>query len=154
MLGCLKRNPRSSALLTGYRAFFGKSNTNIASFRSCPRTRDRSLPTGSEYEENHEFYRYSSGRWLWNEEQQHQDRYRRFNIAALQRVAAESVGAESCIQIEKLAEGSYNKVFKLTMNDGRIVTARIPNPNAGPAGLATASEAATLEFVSSNEFFA
>jgi hypothetical protein len=48
----------------------------------------------------------------------------------------------------KLAEGGYNKVFRLSMNDGKIVIARIPNPNAGPAFFTTASEVATMEFVS------
>jgi hypothetical protein len=36
----------------------------------------------------------------------------------------------------------------LTMGDGREVVAKIPNPNAGPAGLTVASEVATMDFVS------
>jgi hypothetical protein len=48
----------------------------------------------------------------------------------------------------KLAEGGYNKVFRLDMNDGKSVLARIPNPNAGPSFYTTASEVATMEFVS------
>lgn len=34
------------------------------------------------------------------------------------------------------------------MDNGAQVVAKIPNPNAGPDFLTTASEAATLEFVS------
>jgi hypothetical protein len=33
------------------------------------------------------------------------------------------------------------------MNDGKVVIARLPNPNAGPPFYATASEVATMEFV-------
>lgn len=31
----------------------------------------------------------------------------------------------------KLAEGGYNKVFRLVMDDGKSVLARIPNPHVG-----------------------
>ncbi|KAJ5551863.1 hypothetical protein N7461_006561 [Penicillium sp. DV-2018c] len=74
--------------------------------------------------EHEHFFRYTSGRWLWDEEQQLRD---------------------SCISITKLGEGGYNKVFRLIMNDGKTVLARIPNPNAGPAFYSTASEVATME---------
>ena len=68
-------------------------------------------------------------------------------------MAAKSVDSRLCIRMEKLAEGAYNKVFKLTMDDEKTVVARIPNPNAGPAGLTTASEAATLDFVNPHAFY-
>jgi hypothetical protein len=51
--------------------------------------------------------------------------------------------------MEKLGERSYNKTFRLVMANGKVIVARIPNPNAGPASLTTASEAATMDFVSS-----
>ena len=60
------------------------------------------------------FFRYTSGRWLWNEEQQLKDRYKAFNIAELQSLAAKAVGSDRCISMTKLAEGGYNKVFRLT----------------------------------------
>ena len=101
-------------------------------------------------EPTHEdFFRYTSGRWLWNEEQQLRGRYRVFHPVALQRVAAESTGSNRCcLSMQKLAEGGYNKVFRLVMDDGKAVIARIPNPNAGPRFYTTASEVATMEFVS------
>ncbi|KAJ9196650.1 hypothetical protein DTO164E3_6180 [Paecilomyces variotii] len=46
----------------------------------------------------------------------------------------------------KLAEGGYNKIFRLIMDDGKVAIARIPNPNAGPKFYTTASEVATMEF--------
>lgn len=94
-----------------------------------------------------DFFGYTSGRWLWDEEQQLHDRYRHFNVPALQRAAANNVGASSCVDMRKLAEGSFNKVFRLVMDDGRVVIARVPNPNAGPQRLTTASEVATMDMV-------
>lgn len=95
------------------------------------------------------FFRYTSGRWLWDEEQQLRDRYKAFNVAELQIVAAQAIGSGNCVSMMKLAEGGYNKVFRLLMDDGKQVLARIPNPNAGPPFYTTASEVATMQFVSS-----
>lgn len=47
----------------------------------------------------------------------------------------------------KISEGQYNKVFQLTMDDGREVIAKLPNPNAGRPYFTTASEVATMDFV-------
>lgn len=94
-----------------------------------------------------DFFRYTSGRWLWNEEEQLADRYKAFNVPELQRVAAESVGANMCVGMTKLGEGNYNKVFRLIMDNGLTTIARIPNPNAGPPGYTTASEVATMDLV-------
>lgn len=46
-----------------------------------------------------------------------------------------------------MTEGGFNKVFLLTMDDGSEVVARIPTPIAGPRGLTTASEVATMRFL-------
>lgn len=93
---------------------------------------------------------YTSGRWLWDEEQQLQDRYKAFDVSQLQALAAQAVGSDGCVSISKLAEGGFNKVLRLLMNDGKTVLARIPKPNAGPPFYTTASEVATMEFVSSS----
>lgn len=94
-----------------------------------------------------EFFQYTSGRWLWDEEKQLQDRFTPFNVAELQNVAAKSIGATKCVAMIKLAEGSFNKTFRLTMDDGSTVIARVPHPIAGPAYYTTASEVATMDFV-------
>jgi hypothetical protein len=47
----------------------------------------------------------------------------------------------------KLAEGSFNKVFLLTMDTGKQIIARIPHPNAGPPHYTTASEVATMHYL-------
>lgn len=95
-----------------------------------------------------DFSRYTSGRWLWNEKQQLQERYREFNILELQKVAIQASSSERCLSMAKIGEGSYNKSFKLIMDTGKTVIARIPNPNAGPTILTTASEVATMDLVS------
>jgi hypothetical protein len=47
----------------------------------------------------------------------------------------------------ELAEGGLNNVFKLVMDNERVVIARIPNPNVRRVAIVTASEVATMEFV-------
>ncbi|RAH45621.1 phosphotransferase family protein [Aspergillus brunneoviolaceus CBS 621.78] len=74
-----------------------------------------------------DLFRYTSGRWLWDEEQQ-------------------LVGADICTVITKLAEGSFNKTFRLEMGNGSSVIARIPHSTAGPRYYTIASEVATMEF--------
>lgn len=48
----------------------------------------------------------------------------------------------------KFREGEHNKVFLLVLDNGAEVVAKIPNPNAGPPHYTTASEVATMDFVS------
>ncbi|PLN86156.1 kinase-like domain-containing protein [Aspergillus taichungensis] len=96
-----------------------------------------------------DLFQYTSGRWLWDEEQQLRDRFSPFNVPELQKVAAGSVGANDCIEITKLAEGSFNKSFRLRMDNGKHAIARIPHPIAGPQYYTTASEVATMEFARS-----
>ncbi|TFK50483.1 phosphotransferase family protein [Heliocybe sulcata] len=47
----------------------------------------------------------------------------------------------------KLAEGSYNRVFLISLDNSREIIARIKTPHAGPSHLVTASEVATMQFV-------
>jgi hypothetical protein len=75
-------------------------------------------------------------------------RYVRFNMNELAQVAAQSIGAGSCTSVRKFPDGMYNKSFTLTMDDGQEVVAKVPNPNAGLAHYSTASEVATMDFVS------
>lgn len=100
--------------------------------------------------EHESFFRYEGCRWLWNEEEQLRKRYRSFNVEALKQAAANAVGAKSCTSMVKAGEGNSSKAFRMTMDDGRAVIAKVPNPNAGPAGRTTASEVATMELVSGN----
>jgi hypothetical protein len=94
-----------------------------------------------------QLYRYTSGRWLWNEKDQFARRYVKFDLTGLLEVSAKAVGARRCVQIEKLPEGNFNKVFLLTMDNGKYLIAKIPNPNAGRPHYTTASEVATMDYV-------
>ncbi|KAM5470689.1 Phosphotransferase enzyme [Microsporum audouinii] len=107
----------------------------------------QSLPISTRSLAEHDkFFRYTSGRWVWDEEKQLKDRFAPFNVMELQRIAAGSIGANKCISMMKLAEGSYNKTFYLIMDNGSTVIARIPHPIAGPKYYTTASEVATMDF--------
>ncbi|KAM5489203.1 hypothetical protein MaudMau93_003700 [Microsporum audouinii] len=60
--------------------------------------------------------------------------------------AARSVDAARCINIQRCPDGLYNKAFILTMDNGKEIVAKIPNPNAGAPYYTTASEVATMDF--------
>ncbi|KAF7173882.1 hypothetical protein CNMCM5623_006128 [Aspergillus felis] len=107
----------------------------------------RTLPTNlAQPKANNPFFHYTSGRWLYNEQHQLERRFVKFNVPALQQVAGQVSGTR-CIQMTKLPEGMYNKVFSLKMENGEEVLARIPNPNAGHPQYCVASEFATLDFL-------
>ncbi|KAI1907660.1 hypothetical protein LOZ61_005992 [Ophidiomyces ophidiicola] len=91
--------------------------------------------------------RFTSGRWLWGEQRQLAARFVEFDLKKLLELAAAATGSQSCVQVIKISEGQYNKVFLLTMNDGREVIAKLPNPNAGRPHFTTASEVATMDFL-------
>jgi hypothetical protein len=91
-------------------------------------------------------FSYTSGRWLWNEKQQLDDRYRRFDVSNLRQVACQAAGSAGCVSLEKVGEGNYNKAYRLVLQDGQNIIAKIPHPNAGPSAYTTASEVATMDF--------
>ncbi|MCJ1334838.1 hypothetical protein MMC09_000103 [Bachmanniomyces sp. S44760] len=64
----------------------------------------------------------------------------------LAQIAASTVESGCCVAIEKYPDGQYTKAFLMTMDDGKQVVAKVPNPNAGHSHLTTASEVATMEF--------
>ena len=76
-----------------------------------------------------------------------EQRYVKFDVACLQKIAAKSVGRQQCVSIKKLAEGGFNRVFLLRMDDGFEVIAKIPYPIAIPPHYLTASEVATMQFL-------
>lgn len=56
-------------------------------------------------------------------------------------IVADSVGAAQCISTKKYPDGMFNKAFLMTMEDGREVVAKVPNPDAGIPHFTAASEA-------------
>lgn len=105
-----------------------------------------SIATSHKAESTDPLFNYTSGRWFWNERAQLAARFRRFNVEHLRKIACLTVGSTECISLEKIGEGNYNKAYRLVMNDGQRVIAKIPHPNAGPAQYTTASEVATMDF--------
>ncbi|KAH0834678.1 hypothetical protein J3R83DRAFT_10202 [Lanmaoa asiatica] len=114
----------------------------------------------SEYDQ---VFRYTSGRWIYNE----RERERLFllqtllirklcrnayQICVLQRrcpqakLPQRAAGAECCVQMVKTAEGSFNKIFLLTFDNGKKLIAKIPCPVVVPRRLCTASEVATMDY--------
>ncbi|KAJ7471862.1 hypothetical protein FB451DRAFT_1351741 [Mycena latifolia] len=103
------------------------------------------LPPVGVVESDENLFRYTSGRWLYNESQQMAQRYTKFDVAALNRVISSACSGASVLCMEK-KEGVFNKSFIATLTNGRRVVARIKNPVAGPAHLTTANEVATMDF--------
>ncbi|KAF2278906.1 uncharacterized protein EI97DRAFT_492537 [Westerdykella ornata] len=80
------------------------------------------------------------------------DRYVEFNAEALQRAAEASVSNKhgKVVSMNKIAEGGFNRVFVLEMQDGFELIAKISYHIARPEYFTTASEAATLTFLRVN----
>jgi len=127
----------------------GRSSSNIAKrhYLRLLHTLEgsRAMPSHAQIDTNPLFC-YTSGRWLWNEREQLEARYRRFDVSSLQQAACQAVGAKKCISFKKIGEGNYNKAYRLEMEDGQKIIAKVPHPNAGPRVHTTASEVATMEF--------
>lgn len=94
------------------------------------------------------FHSYTRGRSVCDEALNMAKRYVNFDIHELQKVAAQAIKSESCVGVEKLPEGSNNKTFLMTMNDGTQVVAKLPNPYGGRPHFSTATEVATIDYVS------
>ncbi|KAF9013757.1 hypothetical protein BDZ89DRAFT_995324, partial [Hymenopellis radicata] len=88
----------------------------------------------------------STSRWLFNDREQRALRHVDYNVQELISSACVSVGATGCTKMIKLAEGSFNKVFRLSFNNGQTAIARIPSTLMFGSGVswATSSEVATL----------
>lgn len=94
-----------------------------------------------------DYFRFTRGRFVCNEAFEMAQRYIRFDMNALSKIAANAVGSDFCVAVEKYPDGMYNKTFLFTTNDGSQVVGKVPNPNAGKPHFTTASEVATMDFV-------
>jgi hypothetical protein len=101
----------------------------------------------SDWNSNDEFFNFTRGRFVVDETKNLRQREIRFDLNRLASVAAESVGATQCISIKKYSDGMFNKAYLMSMENGREVVAKVPNPNAGMPHFTTASEVATMDFV-------
>ncbi|KAL9103362.1 MAG: hypothetical protein Q9163_001574 [Psora crenata] len=96
--------------------------------------------------ENKELYRFTRARFVCNEEYETSQRYVRYDVNQLARLAAEAVGSKNCVSIENCPDGMHNKVLLLNMDDGAQAIAKVPYANAGKPHFTTASEVATMDF--------
>ncbi|KAJ3502265.1 hypothetical protein NMY22_g18643 [Coprinellus aureogranulatus] len=96
-----------------------------------------------------DLFRFTRGRWLCNDEEEHAVRYVPFDVAALKDIAIKAARASFCTSFEKMGEGLMNRVFLLRLDNGRELVARIPFPVSGPKHYTTASEVATMDYVRS-----
>ena len=86
---------------------------------------------------NDAFFRFTRGRFVSNEEFEMSQRCVHFNMDKLAQIAASTIGSRCCVAIEKYPDGQYAKAFLMTMEDGKQVVVKVPNPNAGPGQLVT-----------------
>ncbi|PGH15602.1 hypothetical protein AJ80_05466 [Polytolypa hystricis UAMH7299] len=113
----------------------------------------RSMATASEqtrpdWNNNEDFFSFTRGRFLRDEAGELAQRYLKFDVEELTRIAAAAAtGAHHCISVEKFADGMHSRALLLTMDNGVQVVGKILNPNAGRAHFTTASEVATMDFM-------
>ncbi|XWX01115.1 hypothetical protein V2A60_009140 [Cordyceps javanica] len=100
----------------------------------------------TDWNSNNDFFRFTRGRFVVDEAANIRKREIRFDMNRLASIAADSVGADRCISIRKCPDGMFNKAFLMSMDNGREVVAKVPNPNAGIPHFTTASEVATMDF--------
>jgi hypothetical protein len=75
-----------------------------------------------------------------------------FNVSELKEVAAKALNkpVEDIKMLRKIAEGGFNRILEVTMNDGASILARLPCPLTVPRRLAVASEVAALDLLRAN----
>lgn len=106
-------------------------------------------PRPTDWNLDESLFKYTSGRWLFNEAKQLAKRSLKFDMNQLARLAAESVGSNMCQKVVKLAESDLNKIYLMTTDKGEEIIVKVPHPNAGRPGLNISSEVATMDYVSS-----
>ncbi|OJJ49034.1 hypothetical protein ASPZODRAFT_13771 [Penicilliopsis zonata CBS 506.65] len=98
-----------------------------------------------------ELFSYTSGRFLYDETARLRERYIEFDPDTLLREIEKHIGLShgQAKRLTKFAEGGFNRVFLITMEDGSEAIVKTPYSIAGPKHYATASEAATLHYLHS-----
>jgi hypothetical protein len=102
----------------------------------------------TDWNQQDEFFAFTRARFIRDEDWEMAQRRVTFNMNELASLAANAVGSTPCVKVEKYPDGMSSKAFLMTMESGTQVVAKVPNPNAGSAHFTTASEVATMEFVS------
>ena len=140
---------RSSEQFNPLKHLARASKRRIRGPHSIASTRYHSLMSELFSKPDQEFFTYTSGRYLYNEKLRLAERHVHFDVPALKDIAANCVGRRSVTRMEKLAEGGFNRVFLLVMDDGFEVIAKLPYSLTVPKRFTIESEVATLDFLSS-----
>jgi hypothetical protein len=115
--------------------------------RLCPSLKTNDIPKMI-VPSDEELYNFTRGRFVADEQHELSQRHRTFSATELARYAARAVQANHCLSVKNYPDGMYNRVLLLSMDNGKDVIAKIPNPNAGQPHFTTASEVATMKSVS------
>lgn len=102
-----------------------------------------------------EFFKFKRGGFLWDEKRKIKERSVKFDVDELARRAAKAASIHTplrCVKVEKRRDGLNSKILSFTMHDGTQIAGKVLYPCAGRPREATASEAATMEFVSAPSF--
>ncbi|KAF8869729.1 protein kinase subdomain-containing protein PKL/CAK/Fmp29 [Mucidula mucida] len=120
-------------------------------FRSFISTRTTLRPYSIMAQSRDDLFNYTSGRWIFNDDIRHVERKLVFKVDELSRLAAEAVNRspDDIVDLKKIAEGGFNRIFLITMRCGFQMVARIPYPVTSPKYFAVASEVATMAFLRS-----
>ncbi|PWY90362.1 kinase-like protein [Aspergillus sclerotioniger CBS 115572] len=135
------------------RTFFGSLRPRTFRFHKLEKPQHASASTKcvqqSDVTVDGEPFRYTSGRWIFNEHLRLAERFLEFDVSALQNVisAASRHSISDLRAFRKLSEGGFNRVFEATFSDGKHVIARLPYPSTVPEHYTVASEAATLDYL-------
>ncbi|TFK39015.1 kinase-like domain-containing protein [Crucibulum laeve] len=123
--------------------------TILTLMRRCPQRPMSSLAQVSSYPlMSSDLFETAGMRWLYNDLLQRERRRIEFNAKELCDAIVQVIpGSSQCVSISRLSEGTYNRLFKLTTDNGFNVVARFPFPTAGPRQLLTQSEVATMDFI-------
>ncbi|KAL8815880.1 MAG: hypothetical protein Q9223_005034 [Gallowayella weberi] len=105
----------------------------------------RQINQSIDWNTHESLFKYTSGRWLFDEAKQLAKRSSNFDMNSLARLAAESVGSHTCSSVVKVAESDLNKIYLMTTGDGKEVIAKVPH--TGLSGGIIASEVATMDYV-------
>ncbi|EPE30674.1 Protein kinase-like (PK-like) [Glarea lozoyensis ATCC 20868] len=90
---------------------------------------------------------FTSGHWLHRDAQQRDARTLDFDFNALCKKVVELCPGSRQVETFEKAESGFNRVFLFLMDNGTGIVARIPFRIAGPAGLTTNSEVATMAYM-------
>lgn len=139
------RNPICAQITTRPSVIFAPASTmKFIKTQADTTIEPRSMDTDHHGED---LYSFTRGRFVVNEEHEMTTRYKRFNAVELGKVAANALGSCECTKFEKYADGTCNRIFLLTMNDGKEAVAKVPLPTSGAPHYITASEVATSDYV-------